>query len=47
MKYFVSVLLFFLFACQSPYVSKDMKENKKSETVKMRVITVPSIKIKK
>ena len=37
----------FLFACESPIVLKDMKKNKKSETIQMRVITEPSIKIKK
>ena len=47
MRYFVCVLLFFLFACESPIVHKDVKKNKKSETIQMRVISEPSIKIKK
>ena len=47
MRYFVCVLLFFLFACASPIGSKDVKKNKKSETIQMRVTTEPSIKIKK
>ena len=47
MKYFVCVLLFFLFACQSANVSKDTKKNENSEIIKMRVITESSIKIKK
>ena len=47
MRYFTCVLLFFLFACESPIVPKDVKKNKKSETIQMRVISEPSIKIKK
>ena len=47
MRYFACVLLFFLFACESPIVPKDMKKNKKSETIQMRVITEPSTKLKK
>jgi len=47
MRYFACVLIFFLFACESPIVLKDMKKNKKSETIQMRVISEPSIKIKK
>ena len=47
MRYFACVLLFFLLACESPIGPKDMKKNKKSETIQMRVITEPSIKIKK
>ena len=47
MRYFACVLLFFLFACESPIVPKDMKKNKKSETIQMRVISEPSIKVKK
>ena len=47
MRYFVYILLFFLFACASPIGPKDMKKNKKSETIQMRVTTEPSIKIKK
>ena len=47
MRYFLYILLFFLFACASPIGSKDIKKNKKSETIQMRVTTEPSIKIKK
>ena len=47
MRYFAFVLLFFLFACERPIVPKDMKKNKKSETMQMRVISEPSIKMKK
>ena len=47
MRYFACVLLFFLLSCESPIVSKDVKKNKKSETIQMRVTTEPSIKIKK
>jgi hypothetical protein len=47
MRYFAYILLFFLFACASPIGAKDMKKNKNSETIQMRVITEPSIKIKK
>ena len=47
MRYFVCVLLFFLFACASPIGPKDVKKNKKSETIQLRVTTEPSIKIKK
>ena len=47
MRYFAGVLLFFIFACESPIGPKDMKKNKKSETIQMRVITEPSIKLKK
>ena len=47
MRYFACVLLFFIFACESPIGPKDMKKNKKSEIIQMRVITEPSIKIKK
>ena len=47
MRYFVYIVLFFLFACASPTGPKDMKKNKKSETIQMRVISEPSIKIKK
>ena len=47
MRYFACVLLFFIFACESPIGPKDMKKNKKSETIQMRVISEPSIKVKK
>ena len=47
MKYFVCVMLFFLFACESPNITKDMKKNEKSETIQMKVISEPSIKVKK
>mgnify|MGYP001395604550 CR=1 FL=1 len=47
MRYFVYILLFFLFGCASLIGAKDMKKNKKSETIQMRVTTEPSIKIKK
>ena len=47
MRYFAYILLFFLFACESPIGPKDINDNKKSETIQMRVITEPNIKIKK
>ena len=47
MRYFACFLLFFLLSCESPIVPKDMKKNKKSDTIQMRVISEPSIKIKK
>ena len=47
MRYFAYILLFFLFACASHIGPNDMKKNKKSETIQMRVITEPSIKRKK
>ena len=47
MRYFAYILLCFLFACASPIEPKDMKKNKKSETIQMRAITETSVKIKK
>ena len=47
MKYFICVTLFFIFACESPNAIKEMKENEKSKTIQMKVITKPSINTKK
>ena len=48
MKYFLCViLLFFLFSCESPNVTKDIKKNDKSKTIQMKAVTEPSIKVKK
>tara|TARA_A100000164_G_scaffold257752_1_gene229814 strand:- start:29 stop:172 length:144 start_codon:yes stop_codon:yes gene_type:complete len=47
MKYFLCVMLFLLYACESINVPKDIKKNKKDQIIKMKVITEPSIKIKK
>ena len=47
MKFFLCVILFFLFSCGNPNVTKDIKKNDKSKTIKMKVVTEPSIKVKK
>jgi len=47
MKYFVCVMLFLLYACESVNLPKDIKKNKKDQNIKMKVTTEPSIKIKK
>ncbi len=47
MKYFVCVMLFLLYACESANLPKDIKKNKKDQNIKMKVTTEPSIKIKK
>ena len=47
MKYFLCVILLFLFACESPNVTKDIKKNDKSKTIQMKALTEPSIEVKK
>ena len=47
MKYFVCVMLFLLYACESVNLPKDIKKNKKDQNIQMKVTTEPSIKIKK
>ena len=47
MKYFLCVILLFLFSCESPNVTKDIKKNDKSKTIQMKVLTEPSIEVKK
>ena len=47
MKYFLCVILLFLFACESPNVTKDFKKNDKSKTIQMKALTEPSIEVKK
>tara|TARA_B100000989_G_scaffold359_1_gene220 strand:+ start:586 stop:729 length:144 start_codon:yes stop_codon:yes gene_type:complete len=47
MKYFVCVMLFLLYACESVNVPKGIKKNKKDQNINMKVTTEPSIKIKK
>ena len=47
MKYFLCVISFLLYACESVHISEDIKKNKKDQNIKMKVITEPSIKIKK
>ena len=47
MKYFVCVMLFLLYACESVNVSNDIKKNKKDQNIKMTVTAEPSIKLKK
>ena len=47
MKYFVCVILFLLYACESVIVPKDIKKNKKDRNIKMKVTAEPNIKIKK
>mgnify|MGYP000069097411 FL=1 len=44
MKYFLFVMLFLLYACESANVPKDIKKNK---SIQMEVTTEPSIKAKK
>ena len=47
MKYFLFVILFLLYACESANLPKDIKKIKKDKNIKMKVATEPSIKIKK
>ena len=50
MKYFLCVMLFLLYACESANVPKDIKKNKKNKknkSIQMNVTTEPSIKVKK
>ena len=47
MKYFVCVILFLLYACESVNTPRDIKKNKKQKNIEMKVTTEPSIKIKK
>ena len=44
MKYFLFVILFLIYACESVNMPKDTKKNK---NIKMKVTTDPSIKLKK
>ena len=47
MKYFLCVILFFLFSCESSNVTKNIKKNVKSKTIQMQVITEQNTKVKK
>tara|TARA_B100000886_G_scaffold269132_1_gene193207 strand:- start:659 stop:802 length:144 start_codon:yes stop_codon:yes gene_type:complete len=47
MKYFLFVILFFLYSCESVNSSKDVKKNIKNKAIQMKATTEPSIKIKK
>ena len=47
MKFFIYAILFFLYACESVNVPKDIKKNKKEQNIKMEINSEPSIKIKK
>ena len=47
MKYFVCVMLFLLYACESVNVSNDIKKKNKDQNIKMKITTEPSIKLKK
>ena len=47
MKYFLYVMLFLLYACESTNMSKDISKNKKNKNIQMKVTTEPSIKVKK
>ena len=47
MKYFVCVMLFLLYACESVNVPKNVKKNKKDQNIEMKITTKPSIKVKK
>ena len=47
MKYFLCVMLFLLYACESANAPKDIKKNKKNKSIQMNVTTEPSIKVKK
>jgi|TARA_A200000113_G_scaffold189217_1_gene177170 predicted component of type VI protein secretion system len=44
MKYFLFVILFLLYACESANVPKEIK---KKRDIQMKVTTEPSIKVKK
>ena len=44
MKYFVCVLLFLLYACESTIVTDDTKKIKKNKNIQMKIKTEPSIK---
>ena len=44
MKYFVCVMLFLLYACESVNLPKDIKKNKKDQNIRMKVTTETSIK---
>ena len=39
MKYFLFIILFFLFSCESSNVIKDIKKNDMSKTIQMKVTT--------
>ena len=40
-------MLFLLYACENANLPKDIKKIKKNQSIKMKVTTEPSIKIKK
>ena len=44
MKYFAFLILFLLYACENANMSKDIKKNK---NIQLKVLTDPSIKLKK
>ena len=44
MKYFLSVMFFLLYACESKNVPNDIKKKK---SIQMKITTEPSIKAKK
>tara|TARA_B100001057_G_scaffold449946_1_gene491596 strand:+ start:42 stop:185 length:144 start_codon:yes stop_codon:yes gene_type:complete len=47
MKYFLFVILFLLYACESTNVPKGVKKNIKNKGIQMNATVKPSIKIKK
>ena len=47
MKYFLFVILFFLYSCESANAPKDVRKNIKNKAIQMKATTEPSIKIKK
>ena len=44
MKYFLCVMLFLLYACETINVPKNIKKNKKDENIKKKVTTEAIIK---
>tara|TARA_B100001027_G_scaffold209829_1_gene176352 strand:- start:438 stop:587 length:150 start_codon:yes stop_codon:yes gene_type:complete len=49
MKYFLYVMLFLLYACESTNMPKDISKNKnkKNKNIQMKITTEPSMKVKK
>ena len=47
MKYFLYVMLFLLYGCESTIKPKDISKNKKNKNIQMKVTTEPSMKVKK
>ncbi len=47
MKYFILVILFFLYACESTSLIKHEKKNIKNKGIQMNATINPSIKMKK